>query len=294
MDYLTLRYLSHSGVKGQKWGVRRYQNADGSLTPEGRIHYGLGNLDYNARYSGDKKSAKAAFKAERKQLYDKYRKVVGEDDSETNYMLIERDYDIWDKKHKQYKKKLKGYLDVDNQDYDSHYDGIERYNKDHPDDKIDPHDDATWEEKNPDTWDEEYWDEQEGINEANHKAAAKYIDDYLASKYGQQYVTKANAASRAKGAVATGAALTVLAAITIGTIYGGVKLSEKAADGLANGLSKGAEKIGDAIERSKQKKAAKQSNVDLNDAINKALKNEATKRGMSDDEFDRVIKNQRR
>lgn len=31
--------LRHSGVKGQKWGVRRYQNPDGSLTPEGKIHY---------------------------------------------------------------------------------------------------------------------------------------------------------------------------------------------------------------------------------------------------------------
>lgn len=28
-----------NGVKGQKWGVRRYQNADGTLTPEGRKHY---------------------------------------------------------------------------------------------------------------------------------------------------------------------------------------------------------------------------------------------------------------
>lgn len=28
--------LYHHGVKGQKWGIRRYQNPDGSLTPEGR------------------------------------------------------------------------------------------------------------------------------------------------------------------------------------------------------------------------------------------------------------------
>lgn len=28
--------LYHHGVKGMKWGVRRYQNPDGSLTPEGR------------------------------------------------------------------------------------------------------------------------------------------------------------------------------------------------------------------------------------------------------------------
>jgi len=34
--------VQHHGVRGQKWGIRRYQNADGSLTEEGRRHYGMG------------------------------------------------------------------------------------------------------------------------------------------------------------------------------------------------------------------------------------------------------------
>ena len=33
-------YLAHFGIKGQRWGVRRYQNSDGSLTSEGRKRYG--------------------------------------------------------------------------------------------------------------------------------------------------------------------------------------------------------------------------------------------------------------
>ena len=32
--------LKHSGIKGQKWGIRRYQNEDGSLTEEGKKRYG--------------------------------------------------------------------------------------------------------------------------------------------------------------------------------------------------------------------------------------------------------------
>ena len=34
--------LYHHGIKGMSWGNRRWQYGDGSLTPEGRIHYGVG------------------------------------------------------------------------------------------------------------------------------------------------------------------------------------------------------------------------------------------------------------
>lgn len=35
MDYKT-ESLVHYGIRGMKWGVRRYQNKDGSLTPAGK------------------------------------------------------------------------------------------------------------------------------------------------------------------------------------------------------------------------------------------------------------------
>ena len=38
-DIVYGNYLAHFGILGMKWGVRRYQNKDGSLTPAGRKRY---------------------------------------------------------------------------------------------------------------------------------------------------------------------------------------------------------------------------------------------------------------
>ena len=38
-------YLKHFGIIGQKWGVRRYQNEDGTLTEEGKQRYRVGDDD---------------------------------------------------------------------------------------------------------------------------------------------------------------------------------------------------------------------------------------------------------
>lgn len=35
--------LTHHGIKGQKWGVRRYRNSDGSLTEAGKKRYNSSN-----------------------------------------------------------------------------------------------------------------------------------------------------------------------------------------------------------------------------------------------------------
>lgn len=35
-------YLAHHGIQGQKWGVRRYQNEDGTLTDAGKKRLGFG------------------------------------------------------------------------------------------------------------------------------------------------------------------------------------------------------------------------------------------------------------
>lgn len=45
-----LDYLAHHGIRGQKWGVRRFENADGSLTAAGKARYGSG-ADKVEKYS---------------------------------------------------------------------------------------------------------------------------------------------------------------------------------------------------------------------------------------------------
>lgn len=55
-------YLMHYGIKGQKHGIRRFQNEDGSLTEEGKRRYGVydrpdGTKDMNRLKSDAKKDA---------------------------------------------------------------------------------------------------------------------------------------------------------------------------------------------------------------------------------------------
>lgn len=73
--------LAHHGIKGQKWGNRRYQNHDGSLTPLGRAHYGVGAAGEkigNALKSGAHKAGNAVRKAVKptdEELLEKYDKL---------------------------------------------------------------------------------------------------------------------------------------------------------------------------------------------------------------------------
>lgn len=41
--------IYHSGIKGMKWGVRRYQNKDGSLTDAGKKRYDRDIAENNAK-----------------------------------------------------------------------------------------------------------------------------------------------------------------------------------------------------------------------------------------------------
>lgn len=47
--------LSHHGIKGMRWGIRRYQNPDGSLTAEGKRRYNLSDEKAYGEYKSKEK-----------------------------------------------------------------------------------------------------------------------------------------------------------------------------------------------------------------------------------------------
>lgn len=67
--------IYHWGIKGQRWGFRRFQNEDGSLTPEGELRYNQGKQKL-ARgkaaemYKTKKYKAKLALKQEKQKVKD--------------------------------------------------------------------------------------------------------------------------------------------------------------------------------------------------------------------------------
>ena len=67
-------YLEHHGILGMRWGVRRYQNRDGSLTPEGRLRYAEAMDEYLSPHKKKKRDvieARTAVKNHYKDAYNR-------------------------------------------------------------------------------------------------------------------------------------------------------------------------------------------------------------------------------
>ena len=86
------QYLEHHGILGQKWGVRRFQNEDGTLTPAGRarvaktVGYGYLNPKHKFSYKKEGRNTLSVYEKDRD-----YRKIAERDKVSKAY-----DSDFWD------------------------------------------------------------------------------------------------------------------------------------------------------------------------------------------------------
>lgn len=68
-------YLCHHGIKGQRWGVRRYQNEDGTLTSAGQARYNDDGSKKRAKEMSDEELAAAN---KRLEAENKYKQLTGQ------------------------------------------------------------------------------------------------------------------------------------------------------------------------------------------------------------------------
>lgn len=107
------QYLVHYGIAGQKWGERRYQNEDGTLTAEGKIRYAAESMKQRQTLfvSGSSKTQDKASGYYRRKLPKEIRKEL-KNSMKSRDKIIVGDAPGIDRQVQDYLKKKK-YKDVE-------------------------------------------------------------------------------------------------------------------------------------------------------------------------------------
>lgn len=210
-------YLIHHGILGQKWGVRRYQNPDGTLTEEGRKRLG---------YDLQKEAKKTYSSAQPYRRSEEYKNMIGKA-LENNHTITDADRLTLREKRDEYRKVLNEYLDSDYYESGQHivdsqkayeetvkyfkknepdyYKEILKLNGGKDDGTLDGFHDfrKTYEGYLGEFWTngEKEWDKTHDSKrleqklkdvEEKYKAECKRVGDKLIGKYGDVEVTKAS------------------------------------------------------------------------------------------------------
>lgn len=204
--------------KARNGGVRKYQNPDGTLTPLGRQHYGLNELDYGSKYKGTYGAGRKAYKKERKQLMGKLKTARNSIDNEIRGYASDSGAQALrnDSNTKKYVAEIEKRLgtkisDVDDPElYDLIAQDMEAEGMKVPKGVLDKI-------KNSGGFDEQYYNSQSAIADRTYQKGQKEVDRYLKGKYGETIVNGKQLTRKQKDAILTGS-LCVAAALA-GTGY---------------------------------------------------------------------------
>ena len=87
--------LAHHGIKGQKWGIRKYQNPDGTLTPEGRERYGVNSKQEWKDKKKEMRTRRDALEREAHTKYNMSDKELAKDMEDAYNEKVKRDVEWW-------------------------------------------------------------------------------------------------------------------------------------------------------------------------------------------------------